>query len=246
MSALKVFTNLDLQIPATSDNHAPQWKQVRDYVDGFRYQIVRAIMTDHFDAAYNSTDLTLTQTTPGAFVVDDIPLAVGNRVGIAGQPDETQNGIYIVTDLGDGITTPVILTRAADFDTSAAVKNNGIIPINEGTVNGGTNWRVTVGALPFVLDAVTISISKITADTDKVLQMAYLMEGDATTTVYTLPHNLDTFNIISEVFDDASGETVLTPPLKRVDANTVSITFPQPLGIGTDLMLVIQTEVKAA
>ncbi len=58
----------------------------------------------------------LTAGANAALVVDSVTPAVGDRILVAGQVTTTQNGLYVVTAVGSGIT-PWVLTRAADFDT---------------------------------------------------------------------------------------------------------------------------------
>jgi len=88
---------------------------------------------------------TLTANSNGAIgtVGGYSSLAVNSRVLVKNQSAATQNGIYVVTQLGDG-SNPWILTRASDFDgspTSEIVAGDAIY-VQEGTL-GGTQWVQT-------------------------------------------------------------------------------------------------------
>lgn len=92
---------------------------------------------------------TLTATANGALAaIDGISLSVGQRLLVKDQAAQLQNGIYIVTQLGDG-SNPFILTRATDADSEI---NAGMFTfVEEGTVNGDagfllvTDDPITVG-----------------------------------------------------------------------------------------------------
>ena len=66
-----------------------------------------------------------------------------SRILVKNQSNQIQNGIYVVTQLGDG-SNPWILTRSTDFDGSptAEVTSGDFTYIQEGTL-GGTQWVQT-------------------------------------------------------------------------------------------------------
>ncbi len=73
-------------------------------------------------------------------------LAVSSRVLVKNQATQTQNGIYVVTQLGSG-GTPWILTRSTDFDGSptSEVEAGDLTYAQEGS-NAGTQWvQINVG-----------------------------------------------------------------------------------------------------
>lgn len=63
---------------------------------------------------------TLTGSTNVPLVVDGVTVSAGNRILVKNQASAFQNGIYNVTQQGDGLTQPYILTRASDYDTSGS------------------------------------------------------------------------------------------------------------------------------
>lgn len=87
---------------------------------------------------------TLTAVAPIALVVDGYPVAVGDRVLVNQQSYTPENGVYVVTDAGSGVT-PWVLTRASDFDNSvpASAKLGLFIFVSNGTLNANTSWIMT-------------------------------------------------------------------------------------------------------
>lgn len=70
----------------------------------------------------------------------DPNLVVGSRILVQNQTIQTQNGVYVVTDLGS-ISTPWVLTRASDYNNSTPgqVHAGNVIFVQNGTL-AGTQW----------------------------------------------------------------------------------------------------------
>jgi hypothetical protein len=66
---------------------------------------------------------TLTGSTNTALQVDGTTVSVGQRILVKNQTSQFQNGIYTVTQQGNGSSQPYILTRATDYDTSGSNPN---------------------------------------------------------------------------------------------------------------------------
>jgi len=78
--------------------------------------------TTNLNATYNNgtagVGATLTNAgTQAALVIDGVTLNTSDRVLVIGQTNQTQNGVYVVTDTGSA-STNWILTRSDDADTS--------------------------------------------------------------------------------------------------------------------------------
>jgi hypothetical protein len=90
---------------------------------------------------------TLTATANGLLSVDSVEVVVGNRVLVKNQVNQAHNGIYSVTQIGDG-STPFILTRAADYNTPGSTYLNvdagDFMLILTGATNANTSWVQTV------------------------------------------------------------------------------------------------------
>lgn len=99
---------------------------------------------------------TLTADANGALAAQDgITLIANDRLLVKDQAAGLQNGIYVVTQVGDG-SNPFILTRATDADVLADMEASAAF-VEEGTTLGDTGWvlstdNFTVGttALVFV------------------------------------------------------------------------------------------------
>jgi hypothetical protein len=111
---------------------------------------------------------TITATSNGALSPDGTEVVSGERVLVKNQTDAKQNGIYTVTDPGDG-DSPFILTRAADFNgestTNGTVKNGDYVFITGGSTNSNASFVISQsgtstspsGAIKFGTDNVLFS-----------------------------------------------------------------------------------------
>jgi hypothetical protein len=102
---------------------------------------------------------TLTATANGALSVDGTAVAATNRILVKNQVSGAQNGVYVVTQTGNG-GAPFILTRATDFDTPGTGVNQidagDFFLITAGSTLANTSWvqqtplPITVGTTPIV------------------------------------------------------------------------------------------------
>ena len=107
---------------------------------------------------------TLTATTANvALVVDSYTVTVGARVLVAGQTDQTQNGIYtLTTDAATGVSW--VLTRATDYNdhTAGEVAAGDFVYVSEGATYAKTGWTQTnVGTSTSPVDAIKIGTDPI-------------------------------------------------------------------------------------
>lgn len=103
---------------------------------------------------------TLTEGTNGAIAtIDGVTLAVSTRVLVKDQVDDTQNGVYAVTDLGS-VSTPYILTRTTDSDESSELTDQIASP-SAGTANKGKLFAQ--GTADPVIGSDSITYSRTTA-----------------------------------------------------------------------------------
>jgi hypothetical protein len=110
----------------------------------------------------------ITATSNGALSPDGTEVVIGERILVKDQADSKQNGIYVVTDPGDG-DSPFILTRAADFNgesaTNGNIKNGDYVFITAGSVNSNASFVVSqsgtsttpTGAIKLGTDSVVFS-----------------------------------------------------------------------------------------
>lgn len=161
VSTISGLTTLTLtQDPTTSLEAA-----TKQYVDtqvssGIHFhQPVRVESPINLNATYNNgtagVGATLTNAgTQAALVIDGVTVNVADRVLVYQQTTQTQNGIYVVTDVGSG-STNWILTRSSDANTYAVASANGLgegsaVFVQEGTTGAGETYVCnTSGTITF-------------------------------------------------------------------------------------------------
>lgn len=95
---------------------------------------------------------TLTNSGPlAALVIDDVALSINDRVLVFQQSSQLENGVYIVSVVGN-IGTPWVLTRAADYNGvfPNQIKQGDFIIVVLGTINQRSLW-VQIQAAPIVV-----------------------------------------------------------------------------------------------
>jgi hypothetical protein len=124
----------------------------KSYVDalvssGMHYhQPVRVEAPLNLNATYNNgaagVGATLTNAgTQVALVLDGVTVSVADRVLVYEQTNQTQNGIYVVSNVGSG-STNWVLTRATDADTFVLTSAEGLgegstVFVQQGTTGAG-------------------------------------------------------------------------------------------------------------
>ena len=110
-------------------------------------------------ATYNNgtsgVGATLTNSsTQVALVIDGVTVNAADRVLVYEQTDQTQNGIYVVTDVGS-VSTNWILTRASDADTYVINSADGLsegssVFVQQGATGAGELYTCnTAGVITF-------------------------------------------------------------------------------------------------
>jgi hypothetical protein len=92
---------------------------------------------------------TLTRSANAIVTIDGQSLTVNDRILVKDQPDEKQNGIYLVTRVGTGSAT-LLLTRVTDFNSATNVIQGKYVYVESGTANSNKSFillsaSVTVG-----------------------------------------------------------------------------------------------------
>lgn len=154
----------------------------KEYVDtvvgGFSLVIpVNVATLSNFVSTYNNgasgVGATLTATSNGAASIDGVSLSLFDRVLFKNQTNTYENGIYEVSQVGDG-SNPAIYVRTSDFDTPSEIIPGVLVPVTEGVTNAQTLWLqiatvTTIGTDPITFiqygiiasDIVTISGNQI-------------------------------------------------------------------------------------
>lgn len=132
------------RITNLADPQNPQDAATKQYVDTFSQGLdpkesCHLATAVSLSATYTSGNQRLTGTVNGSLSVDGIAVVAGDRILVRSQATASQNGIYVVTQAGDAYT-PFILTRAADFNTSAKASPGSFVFIEEGSTYADTGW----------------------------------------------------------------------------------------------------------
>jgi len=121
----------------------------------------RAATTANLSATYSNgtagVGATLTASSNGAFTLDGVSPVVNDRILVKDQSTAAENGIYVVTTVGDG-STPFVLTRATPEDQPAELSGGSFIFVEEGTANGDNGYVFThTGAPTFGTTALDVT-----------------------------------------------------------------------------------------
>jgi len=128
---------------------------------------VVAASTANLSATYNNgasgVGATLTNnSTQVALTLDGVTLNTSDRVLIWQQSDQTENGIYTVTTVGDG-STNWVLTRATDYDQAAEINPGDLVPVLQGTTYAGAIFVQTLTITTIGTDGINFAIFQTTS-----------------------------------------------------------------------------------
>jgi hypothetical protein len=166
-----ITTTVPILLPA--DPTLPLQAATKEYVDtlvasGIHFhQPVRVESPINLNATYNNgtsgVGATLTNAgTQVALVIDGVTVATNDRVLVYEQTDQTQNGVYVVTDTGSG-STNWVLTRADDADTYDINDANGLsegstVFVQQGATGAGETYTCnTSGVITFGTTNITFA-----------------------------------------------------------------------------------------
>jgi hypothetical protein len=131
------------------------------------HQPVRVESPINLNATYNNgtagVGATLTNAgTQAALVIDGVTVSVADRVLVYQQTTQTQNGIYVVSDVGSG-STNWILTRSSDADTyvinsAAGLSEGSTVFVQQGATGSGETYTCnTTGVITFGTTNITFA-----------------------------------------------------------------------------------------
>jgi hypothetical protein len=109
-------------------------------------------------AANTRTGNILTATANGAIgSIDSVTVTAGMRILVKNEVTGANNGIYDVTTVGT-ISTPYVLTRSSDADEDSEVTSGMVIPVSQGTINGGSVYVLSTPD-PITLNTTSLTFS---------------------------------------------------------------------------------------
>ena len=171
----------------------------KEYVDAIKQALdvkdsVRLATTANLSANYNNAGGTLTNSgSNAALSLDGVTVVAANRVLVKDQTAGAENGIYVVTTVGDG-STAWVLTRADDANASAEMTGGVFTFVEEGTVGADNGYVFTHNGAP-TLGSTALTVSQFSGAGQIVAGDALSKSGN------TLNVNDD--NITVEVNSDA-------------------------------------------
>ena len=116
-------------------------------------------LTTTYNNGSNGAGATLTATTNGVIpLIDNITLAVNERLLVNNQTNSFENGVYVATDLGS-VSTPFILTRATDVDVAPDINGGVEVRIQEGMIWGTSVLRSFPSGPPITLGTTPIKFN---------------------------------------------------------------------------------------
>ena len=130
-----------------------------------RLATTTALPTCTYNNGSSGVGATLTATANGVLSIDSTAVVATNRVLIKNQANQAHNGVYVVTQAGDG-SNPFILTRASDFNTPGTGVNQidagDFFLITAGSTLANTSW-VQQTPLPITMGTTAIVFAQFGA-----------------------------------------------------------------------------------
>ena len=125
----------------------------KGYVDGVVNGLdikesVKVATTANIAGTYSSGAGTITKSGNGAIGdIDGVTGTQGIRILVKDQTNEFENGIYVLTAVGDG-SNPYVLTRAGDANASAEISGGSFFFVEQGTTNADNGFVTTHNGNP--------------------------------------------------------------------------------------------------
>lgn len=177
----------------------------KDYVDligaGFDFKNTCYLSTTAdenatYDNGTAGVGATLTNAgTLAAFTADGTATNTNDRILVQFQTDQTENGIYTVTTVGDG-GTAWVLTRATDYDTPAEISQGSIIPVSDGATYADTLWIQTDVVTTIGTDP--INFNRFSGQAFTTTQYASLVGGPTNTIASVSPSATSGIPLVSQ------------------------------------------------
>lgn len=133
-----------LSAPVNSTDAANK-AYVDEVAEGLQVRTAAHALSDSdLGATYDNSNMTLTANSVGAFPsLDDVVIDTQfDRILVIGQTNAFENGLYVLTTVGDG-STPWVLTRCSSCDDNSDIPGSFVF-VKDGTEYEATGWVAIV------------------------------------------------------------------------------------------------------
>lgn len=215
---IELQTNIALECEPQAPEHLVNMKWVTDFFTGRVKAPVRLVSTDDLAGTYTAASHEFELTASGLLEIDGVNVAAGDRILLVGQSDLEENGIYVVTDPGNG--GPALLTRAPDFTDVSQIFTGVTIAVNAGDEHANSTWKlitdpiVAGGPLEFIPMVPTTGATKF----------VFLITPDGTEKEWDAVHNLGTRDVVTQL-QNLSTHGLVMADINTVDNNTLEVAF---------------------
>lgn len=216
----------------------------RNYVDA----AVAGLNWKQSVRAASTAAVTLATAFENGDTIDGVTLATGDRILIKDQSSQTENGIYTVNASGaptraTDADTGSELLGAAVMVREGTQANTQWVQTTDGTITLGSSnivWSQFGGSTTYtagdgltltgndfdvnVGTGIEISGDAVVIDTDVVVRKFAASIGNNSSTTLTVTHNLNTLDVIVQIYEISTGETVVAD-VDRTGVNAVDVIF---------------------
>lgn len=215
---IQVLTPLSLEYTPDDPSHAVDISWVTAFVEGKIKAPVRLVATTNLAGSFTAGALQL--STVGHAQVDGISVALNDRLLLVGQTAKEQNGVYSVTNTGNGGAAE--FTRADDFNTNDKVYTGVAITVREGARHGSTTWRLVTDP-PITLNTTELEFIPV-APIAAASKYGTDIVGDNTKTEFEITHNLGTTDV-SVAIRNLDTQGIVLTDVTVDDGNNVTVGF---------------------
>jgi hypothetical protein len=200
--------------------------------------VLAATTGSNLNATYNNgaSGVGATLTNAGAmvaFTLDGQTGVLNGRYLIKDQTNQAQNGIYILTAVGDTMTNWV-LTRSQDFNQPANIIDGGIVYVIYGNTLSNTYWQdtftptVVVGTTniiwtPFNFTPMELSWTDVTAvSVNAAINNGYIADRASTPVQVLLPTNFNIGDTVIVMGKGTGGWSLIANTGQNIQFGSVS------------------------